>query len=222
MKKHVPLIAACLILGTYFYYFTTLLIEPNSTFGSFRLSNQPVTLGEIGGFVAGVSTPIGFILLYASFRLQHKDSIEKRAQLNQDFYRSIQNMQPKFHFSYSHYEYLGGYQGLCLIFKVINSGKAALELKIIAESYNYDENDLIHDFVGGGLEHIAENAQSEVLKLQFLNFSEDSFDEPIEIPLFLSYKDITHVSRSFRAKLRVSPVLTLGLKASIDEQTEAI
>lgn len=221
LKRNSLKVIACLVVGYYFYYFTRLLIEPDK-FGAFKISHEAITLGEIGGFVAGVSTPIGFILLYATFKLQQQERTEKQEQHSSEMYGAIQAIQPKLLFTYLGHGFEEEHYDLCFIFKIINTGQAAVNFEVTQNAYSEDEDDLSNFFTGGRLDYIPANTTSVVLKLHFSCISIESFDDLIEIPLFLSYVDINQVSRNFTASLRIQPRTDIKLEARITEQTKPI
>ena len=193
-------------------------------FGAFKIKEDALTLGEIGGFIGGILSPLAFLVIFLTLKAQQDESRRQEQENRQLLIKQIGDDQPKLLFQYDSYIYDQENFELSFNFSITNVGKDALKLMInpsISSDEDHLSNFLKHP---SAIDHIPNylSGQKTPLKFVFTCISEDSIKEDLSIELFCYYMDITQVDRAFYADLSITPRLDIGYQAKIVQRNHAI
>jgi hypothetical protein len=216
-------LVALLLLVT-FSSLIALVFYPNHlTFGAFIISQEPLTLGEIGGFIGGILSPLTLLLIFLTLKAQHDELHASEKRHWRSTIDRIENNQPKLSFKYLSYEYDEDKYEVSFNFLVINIGQDALDFKITVGEC-FDEDDLSNFLKDSYLDHIPNYANNAdvILKLTFYCIDKASIQEETSIKLFCYYQDISQVGRAFYANFIIEPRSDIGFKAEIKQIDRAI
>lgn len=207
-----------------FISFIALVFYPNKLmFGFFEISQERLTLGEIGGFIGGILSPLTFLIIFLTLKSQQDEFYKSERRYWDLMMDKIHNEQPKLNFKYLSYEYDEHNYELSFNFLIINIGQDALDFKISVERSS-DEDDLSNFLNDSSLAHIPSYSKNDNLnlKLTFICINKESIQDTISINLFCHYQDISQVDRAFYAKFTVYPRTDIGFQAEIKQIDRAI
>lgn len=220
-----PVNCIVFLFGLTFILLIFLIFFPSyMMFGAFKIKEDALTLGEIGGFIGGILSPLAFLVIFLTLKAQQDESRRQEQKNRQLLIKQIGDDQPKLLFQYDSYIYDQENFELSFNFSITNVGKDALKLMInpsISSDEDHLSNFLKHP---SAIDHIPNylSGQKTPLKFVFTCISEDSIKEDLSIELFCYYMDITQVDRAFYADLSITPRLDIGYQAKIVQRNHAI
>lgn len=212
-----------LFLATFFSLIALVFYPSDLMFGAFVISQEPITLGEIGGFIGGILSPLTFLIIFLTLKSQQDEFYNSERRHWDLMIDKIHKDQPKLSFKYLSYEYDEHNFEVSFNFLVINIGLDALDFQITVERSS-DEDDLSNFLNNCSLNHIPNymNNSDVNLKLTFTCIKKESIEKELSIKLFCHYRDISQNDRAFYADFIVAPRSDMGFQAKIKQINKAI
>lgn len=209
---------------TFIVYISLIFFPKYLMFGAFEIKTDSITLGEIGGFIGGILSPLAFLMIFLTLKSQQEEFYKGDRRYWDLLMAKIQDDQPKLVFKYDSYTYDQDKFELSFNFLIINVGKDARNFGV-SRNFSSNEDDLVNFLDEPPLiDHLPNyvSDQKTILKLAFRCINEDSIEDILSIELFFHYSDISQVNRAFYADFRVIPRSDIGYQAEIRQREHAI